>query len=117
MVYQFKPRSQHDGTFGAFDCPDAAQAAPKRTTSTTSLQALNLMNGPFVLDQARYLAGRVKKEAGEGQPAQVERAFRLAFGRDPAPAERDAALRVVHDHGLAALCRALFNANEFVYVN
>ncbi len=23
MVYQFKPRSQQDPTFGAFDCPDA----------------------------------------------------------------------------------------------
>ena len=30
MVYQFKPRTQQDGTFGAFDCPDAASvvAAP-----------------------------------------------------------------------------------------
>ena len=28
MVYQFKPRSQQDPTFGAFDCPDAALVAP-----------------------------------------------------------------------------------------
>jgi hypothetical protein len=117
MVYQFKPRSQADGTFGAFDCPDAAQVAPKRTTSTTPLQALNLMNGPFVLEQARYFAGRVKKEAGDDAAAQVDRAFRLAFGRGPVAGERDAALKVVREHGLAALCRALFNANEFVYVN
>ena len=28
MVYQFKPRSQQDPTFGAFDCPDAATCGP-----------------------------------------------------------------------------------------
>jgi hypothetical protein len=70
-----------------------------------------------VLEQARYFAGRVKKEAGDDAAAQVDRAFRLAFGRGPVAGERDAALKVVREHGLAALCRALFNANEFVYVN
>ena len=28
MVYQFKPRSQQDPTFGIFECPDAALARP-----------------------------------------------------------------------------------------
>ena len=32
MVYQFKPRSQQDPTFGAFDCPDAALVAPAATS-------------------------------------------------------------------------------------
>ena len=48
MVYQFKPRSQQDPTFGAFDCPDAALVAPRRYSSTTALQALNLLNSAFV---------------------------------------------------------------------
>jgi len=117
MVYQFKPRMQPDGTFGAFDCPDAAQVAPKRTTSTTPLQSLNLMNGPFVVQQSRFFAGRVKKEAGEESGAQAARAFQLAFDREPGEAERAAAIELVHRHGLVALCRALFNANEFVYLN
>ena len=117
MVYQFKPRMQQDGTFGAFDCPDAAQVAPKRSSSTTPLQALNLMNGPFVMQQARFFAGRLKKEAGEAPGAQVGRAFAVAFGREPSGQEREAAEKLVREHGLAALCRALFNANEFLYVN
>jgi hypothetical protein len=117
MVYQFKPRSQQDGTFGAFDCPDAAQVAPKRTSSTTPLQSLNLMNGPFVVQQARFFAGRVKKEAGDDPAAQVERAFLIAFGRAPSSQERNGAEALAREHGLAALCRVLFNANEFVYVN
>jgi hypothetical protein len=117
MVYQFKPRSQSDGTFGAFDCPDAAQVAPKRTTSTTPLQALNLMNGPFVVQQAQFFAARVKREAGDDPGVQVSRSFALAFGRPPLEGERSASVELVRTHGLAALCRALFNANEFVYMN
>ena len=36
----------------------------------------------------------------------------LACGMDP-----EAAIRLVTDHGLPALCRALLNANEFLYVD
>ena len=53
MVYQFKPRSQQDPTFGAFDCPDAALVAPRRNISTTALQALNLLNSRFVAPAGR----------------------------------------------------------------
>jgi hypothetical protein len=117
MVYRFNPRLQPEGTFGAFDCPDAGQSAAKRNASTTPLQALNLMNGPFVVQQAEFLAQRVQREAGDDVPAQVTRAFELAFGREPDGREGAAAAVLVREHGLAALCRALFNANEFVYVN
>jgi hypothetical protein len=33
------------------------------------------------------------------------------------PIEKAAALRLIRDHGLPAFCRALFNANEFLFVN
>jgi Protein of unknown function (DUF1553) len=117
MVYQFTPRLQQDGTFGAFDCPDATAAAPRRAASTTPLQALNLLNDPFMLDQAERFAARLRKEAGDATPDQVWRAFRLALGRDPSADEAAAAEKLVRADGLAALCRALFNANEFVYVD
>jgi hypothetical protein len=117
MVYQFKPRSQHDGTFGAFDCPDAAQSAPRRGTSTTPLQALNLINSPFVLEQAGYFAERLQREPRSDPAAQATRAFALAFGRVPDDVERNAAAALIRGHGLLALCRALFNTNEFVYVD
>jgi hypothetical protein len=116
MVYQFKPRMQQDETFGAFDCPDAAQTAPRRTSSTTPLQALNLLNGGFVLEQAAIFAARLRRDAGEAPERQVERAFRLAFARAPDASERDAAAAVVREHGLEAFCRALFNASELIYL-
>jgi mono/diheme cytochrome c family protein len=116
MVYQSKPRMQLDDTFGAFDCPDAGQAAPKRTRSTTPLQALNLLNSAFMVQQSEHLARRVTAEAGDDAVRQVQRAFALAFQREPTPHELAAAAALVRDEGLPALCRALLNANEFVMV-
>jgi Protein of unknown function (DUF1553)/Protein of unknown function (DUF1549)/F5/8 type C domain len=116
MVYQTKPRMQLDDTFGAFDCPDGGQIAPKRNSSTTPLQALNLLNAPFLVQQAKFLADRVAKDAIDPE-SRVRRAFALAFQRPPSDRELSAAVALVKAHGLPALCRALLNANEFLYVD
>ncbi|MGO9469208.1 MAG: PSD1 and planctomycete cytochrome C domain-containing protein [Isosphaeraceae bacterium] len=116
MVYQFKPRSQADPTFGAFDCPEAALVAPRRNVSTTALQALNLLNSHFVVRQAACFAERLTGEAGPDAARQAERGFQLAFGRAPSDSERTAAVALIRSHGTTAFCRALYNANEFVYV-
>ncbi|MDR3402608.1 MAG: DUF1553 domain-containing protein [Chthoniobacter sp.] len=116
MVYQAKPRVQLDDVFGAFDCPDAGQIAPRRTSSTTPLQALNLLNSPFAMQQAGFLCERLEKEAGADAGARVRRAFLLAFGRAPSPEESAAATKLIAEHGLKVFCRALFNANEFINV-
>jgi len=117
MVYQLKPRAQLDDVFGAFDCPDAGQIAPNRTRSTTPLQAFNLLNSPFILQQARTWAARLEEDAGDDPDGQVRRAFQLAFGRDPAAVERDASVAMVEQHGLPLLCRALFNTIEFITID
>ncbi len=116
MVYQYKPRSQQDPTFGAFDCPDSAFVTSRRTSSTTSLQALNLFNSRFVVAQAQTFAERLKREAGEHAEAQVERAFWLAFGRGPSYAERVRGASLIRAAGSVAFCRALYNASEFISV-
>jgi mono/diheme cytochrome c family protein len=116
MVYQFKPRSQQDPTFGAFDCPDAALVAPRRNVSTTALQALNLLNSGFIVQQSESFADRLRTEAGADPARQAERGFLLAFGRPPTEAESTVAARLIASHGTKAFCRALYNANEFVYV-
>jgi Protein of unknown function (DUF1553)/Protein of unknown function (DUF1549) len=116
MIYQNKPRMQLDDTFGTFDCPDAGQIAPKRSSSTTALQALSLMNGRFVIQQAGFLAERLRRDAGDDPAKQVQRGFQLAFGREPTAEESAAAVKVIRAHGAAAFCRALLNANEFLYV-
>ncbi|MFM9068519.1 MAG: PSD1 and planctomycete cytochrome C domain-containing protein [Planctomycetota bacterium] len=116
MVYQSKPRMQLDDVFGTFDCPDAGQVTPKRNSSNTPLQALNLLNSSFILDQSAHLAARLQREAGTTPAAQIERAFAIVFGRVPAAEERSGAEQLVQEHGLEAFCRALYNASEFLYV-
>jgi hypothetical protein len=115
MVYQFKPRMQQDPTFGAFDCPDAALVAPRRTVSTTALQALNLFNSQFIIQQADAFATRLKSDVGPDPARQVDWGFVLAFGRPPNPTEKAAAVSLIDSNGTAAFCRALYNANEFLY--
>ena len=117
MVYQFKPKSRLDPTFGAFDCPDGGLVAPRRTVSTTALQALSLLNSRFLVDRADDFAERLKNEAGADVSAQVVRAFKLAFSRPPSETEAAASVKLIGSHGLSAFCRALLNSNEFLYLN
>ena len=116
MVYQSKPRAELDSFFGAFDCPDAGQVQPKRTSSTTPLQALNMLNGDFLLDQASRFAKRVEREAGSDPGLQVARAIELAFGRQASDRELVAGRDLVAAHGLPILCRSLYNASEFLTI-
>ncbi len=114
-VYRQSARAIRENLLANFDCPECAQQAPRREVTTTPLQALSLLNGPFTLQQAGFFAARLEREAGADAAAQVERAFRLAFGRSPSDRERGAAVALVRGRGLAALCRVLLNANEFLY--
>lgn len=116
MVYQSKPRMQLDDTFGQFDCPDAGQITPKRTSSITALQALNLLNSQFIVQQSAMFATRLEREAGPSVAKQVERAFSLAFLRNPTDEEQAASAEFIAQHGLPAFCRAMLNANEFLFV-
>ena len=119
MIYAHRIRMEKESVFGAFDCPDAGQTTGRRRQSTTPLQALNLLNSRFTVDQAEALAGRIAAEtAGAADPidAQVERGFILVLGRAPASDERAAAVDLAREHGLAALARALTNANEFLFI-
>jgi hypothetical protein len=47
----------------------------------------------------------------------MHRAFQLALGRKASPTEVAAAVPLLEQHGLPQLCRAMLNANEFVYVD
>mgnify|MGYP001409185491 CR=1 FL=1 len=117
MIYAHKVRMERAPVFGAFDCPDAGQATPRRSRAITAIQALNLFNSKFVIDQSAAFAARVRSEVGsEDQGARITRAFQLAFGRNPTASERVSAAGAVNEHGLATLCRALFNSNEFIFM-
>ena len=116
MLYMTKVRQEREPTFGVFDCPDFNQTVPSRSRSTTPLQSLSLLNSPFVLQQAGLLAKRLRHESGADSRAQVARACQLALGREPTREELADASGLVAEHTLEAFCRALFNANEFLFL-
>ena len=116
MIYMTKVRQEQESVFGVFDCPDASQSVPKRSRSTTPLQALNLLNSSFLMQQADLFSDRLKKDAGTNTVDQVNRAFSLCFNRFPSSAEvRDASL-FIESEGLSQFARALLNTNEFVFI-
>lgn len=116
MIYMTKVRQEQESVFGAFDCPDGSQVAPKRSRSTTPLQAFNLFNSKFVLQQCDLYVERLKKLAPDDPTRRAALAIELAYGRPAEKGETSEALSFAEEHGWPALCRALFNANEFVFI-
>jgi hypothetical protein len=113
-VYRFVFRTVPDPFMDALDCPDASQFTAARAESVTALQALALLNDPFMIRMSQHFAGRL---AGIASPQeQVRQAYRLALGREPTARETQRLEDYAHRHGLANACRLLFNCNEFVFV-
>ena len=106
--------------FEVFDFADTSMVTGRRNTSTVAPQALYLMNNPFLMDQSRQAARRLRAEPGLDDGARVERAYRLALGRGPTEAERRIAGRFLADGSeerWALLIQALFGSLDFRYVN
>jgi hypothetical protein len=116
-VYRFLVRSVPDPFMDALDCPDANLLTPKRNTTLTALQALSLLNDPFVIRQCEHLAARLEKERPGDRAGQVTLLHSLALGRAPTDDEAKTLHEHASKHGLASACRVVLNANEFVFVD
>ena len=135
-VYLLERRTFAYPLFAAFDPPEVMTSCPQRPRTVVPAQALTLLNSPLARAQSSAFARRLLRECGNKPEEIVPRAWRLAFGRAPTPAETERA-RAFLQRGsprakesgarearlstleavLADLCLALFNANEFVYVD
>jgi mono/diheme cytochrome c family protein len=117
-LYVFSKRSIRYPMFEAYDQPNLINTCDRRNRSTIAPQALLLMNNNFVITQSRLFAERLRKEAGDGPAAQVERAFLLALGRPTTAYEKTESVGFLSGGGpqrLAEFCQALLNLNEFAY--
>lgn len=117
-VYVLARRTFTLPVLAMFDSRETMASCPRRATTTAPTQALALLNGSLAREQAEALSKRVLAEAA-GQQA-IERLWRLVFGRSPTPDEVLRAQALVGDRGEAGwidLCLALFNTNEFVFVD
>ena len=115
-VYRFLFRTLPDPFMDALDCPAGDQLTPVRNASVTVQQALALWNDAFVANYAERFAARLEahsKQLGE----QVSLACELVFSRPPSSVELNEFTSYAEKHGVANLCRVLFNSNEFMFVH
>ena len=145
-IYVFARRNLRYPIFDLFDRPDANASCPRRNHSTTAPQSLFLLNSRFSLSTARRFAGsglRATQDKTQfvhwvflrslGRPAdpqELQRSVEFliqqqrlteAEGRpldrlalpDPVPAQMDPYLAAAY----TKLCLAIFNLNEFIYVD
>lgn len=111
-IYRMIVRSKTQPFLTTLDCADPSQMVAKRDETTTALQALTLLNNPFMETMAGHFAVRVK---GNADP--VSEAFEVVTGRVPAEDEKKELAAYAASHGLANTCRILFNLSEFSYVD
>lgn len=116
LIYAYKVRMEREAVFGAFDCPDAGQSSPRRSQSTTPIQALNLFNSQFTIDLAGDFSNEIQKRVGDVSKDQIREVWALSFGRKPTAEEISDAESMIQKHGLPALCRVIFNTNEFLFL-
>jgi hypothetical protein len=117
-LYVFVRRNLRYPFFEAFDRPDTNTSCPLRPVTTIAPQALTLLNSDLAHDAAVALASRVAREAGPQRDAQIERVYHLLFARPPDAEEKRLGLAFLAGSGrLAPYCRALLNANEFIYID
>jgi hypothetical protein len=132
-VYLMQQRLKKQRFFEVFDGADTNATTAQRPVSTTPIQALFMMNDPFVHKQADELAVRI----GMAHPEtwkRIDYAYRLVFGR-PATKEEIATAQNYLNHvsdelkgtgippdrqprsALASYLRVLLSTNEFLFVD
>jgi hypothetical protein len=86
-IYTKWLRNSRDPILEAFDPPDPYLSTPQRNVTTTPLQSLVLLNGPYVLQRAQALARRIQNLNPANPAEAVRAAYRFTFGREPSAAE------------------------------
>ncbi len=114
-VYIFQRRSLPLPMMASFDAPVFNESCERRSVTTTPLQALSMMNGRLVNEEATHLAARVEREAGVRRKEQVVRLFEIVLNRPPDQAEQQQFVRF--QGSLEALCRVILNSNELLFID
>jgi Protein of unknown function (DUF1553)/Protein of unknown function (DUF1549)/Concanavalin A-like lectin/glucanases superfamily len=114
-VYRINVNSAKDPLLESMDCPDPSTKTPKRSVTTTPIQALGLMNNSFVQRQAHEFAARLH-EADATNVDKIKLAYRITLGRLPSESEIARAIELVQGEGWEPVCWALFNSSEFQYL-
>ena len=122
-IYIFARRNLRYPLFEVFDRPDAGASCPQRDRSTTAIQSLQMFNSELSLQCAEALRERWREDwAGTGNSQQDKTAilFRRVLNRSPTASEQ----RLFEDFldgqsrdSDTAICIAMLNSSEFIYLD
>ena len=125
-VYVHVKRSLITPILESFDVAETDRSTPNRFATTQPTQALAMINGAFLNEQAGILAARVRREAGPVARDRVAGALRLVSSREPTPTEVDRGSTMVGgliaggmpaDEAFRSFCLVALNLNEFLYLD
>ncbi len=126
-VYVHVKRSLVLPILSDFDVADNDTSCAARFTTTQPTQALGMLNGDFLHEEAAHFASRIRKEAGSDLSKQVALAYRIALNREPDEflIRRGLtlidALKTKHsltaERALEQFCLMTLNLNEFIYLD
>ena len=97
-IYIFVRRSVPYPLIEAFNSPNTQQVHSNREVTTTPLQALSLINNEQVFELSQNIAGRVEREAGKDETAQITRLYQILFSRNPDDFEKATLLAFLDSH-------------------
>ena len=132
-IYLQQRRSQTLSLLKVFDAPAVATVCTARPSSTVPLQSLALLNSDFAVMCCEAFARRLMSDDLDGSPADLmRRAWSMATGRKPTPAELSLALEFLAAQreqysgndptdqsvfALADFCQMLLASNAFLYLD
>jgi hypothetical protein len=143
-IYVFVKRNMRFPIFDAFDLPDLHNSCGQRSSTTTAPQALLMLNSELSLELARAWAERLIAGCADDPYRVVSEAYLDGFGRHPTQDEitagcqflwQQSQVRKANSTQATALslatslendfspeavtdfCHALFNANEFLFID
>jgi hypothetical protein len=120
-VYLMQQRLKRHPYLALFDGPDPNQGVATRAVTTTSIQALFLLNSPFMHAQAASFAARIRA-AGSDVRERIDWAHRAAFARPARTAELQRGEAFLQELGggpeaWTSYAHVLLSSNEFSYVD
>lgn len=124
-LYAAVSRHNLNSTLRLFDFPDPNLTSERRSSTTVPMQQLFVLNGPFMVSQAKSLAARLQIESADDS-ARIRFAYQLLFSRDPSDKELQVGttfLKAAESQPDVKLTpwerytQALLGTNEFVFVD
>ena len=131
-VYQRIRRNAFNPFLEAFDAPRPSTTRGQRDVTNVPVQALTMLNDPFVIDQSAKWAGVLVADPAETEQ-RIRQIFLRALCREPGPAELQASQAYLADlcseygvtlaelHGNALVwqdfVQSIFCLKEFLYVH